>query len=201
MSPRHRALLVLAVSSGALLGTSAPKAVVVTIPPVKTTIPAGRMGQFRVVVTPEEGGGGEDAFIVVAEHAGRSQRPRAKLLVVSTTHPDAPPLEAPLLPLGQADDVLNDGYAYHSGRDVGPNAIRVPLPPCKSTSCTFSFRAYTEPPSDLVLSLHRPPRAAPRTGMFPFDSPDIDGTREAEAVRMRFFVQPTAPHHRDATTK
>ncbi len=73
------------------------------------------------------------------------------------------------------------------------DATRVPLPPCKSTSCTFSYRVYTEPPTDVVVALQRPPRVAPRTGMFPFDSADIDGAREADLERMRFFVQPTAP--------
>lgn len=200
MTSRLHASLVLAISSAALLGTSAPKVVTVSIPPVKTTVPAGRMGQFRVVLTPEEDGGGENAFIVVAEHAGVRQQQGAKLFVVSDAQPDAPRLVVPVIRYGEADRQLTAGDTRGASRRNG-DVTRVPLPPCKSTSCTFSYRVYTEPPTDVVLALQRPPRVAPRTGMFPFDSPDIDGTREAEAVRMRFFVQPTAPHHRDTTTK
>lgn len=203
MKLRRRATLVLFVASAALLGTSAPAKVIVTVPPAETLVPAGRMARFRVVLTPEDGRRVPNRFFIVARHAhGNAPPAGAKLILVSEAKPEDAPIEVAVLPRGETPKFMAE-----PGRRPDPDPARlseqatVPLPGCERASCTHSFRAYTEPPTDVVLALDHGGRTARQEGMFPFDGPDFDGTREAMAKSMRFYVQPSAPAPRPEASR
>jgi len=190
---RRRAWLALFASSAALLGTSAPAPVFVTTPPEVVSLPAGRMARFRVVFTPEVEGQ-TATFVVMARYSGEEPMPSgAKLLLVSSAQPDDPPLEIPLVSNAQITSETGHTMPQRPGEN-DPLGRKVRPPRCpEEASCTTRYRAWVEPPVDVLLSLRRPPRGATRTGMFPFDSPDVEATREKEAKRFQVHVEPTEP--------
>lgn len=193
MKLRRRAWLALFAASAALLGTSAPTPVFVSFPPTAASLPAGQMARFRVVFTPQSEGQ-TGTFLVMARYVGKEPAPAgAKLLLASSGTPDEPPLEIPLVSDSQVRARSRTSIPERPGEE-DPSSTKVRPPPCsEGASCTTRYRAWVEPPVAVLLSLRRPVRSAPRTGIFPFDSPDVEGAREDEAERFQFHIEPTQP--------